>query len=241
MSIMWAIVGTDAYCEQYDFPCPCKYLIQYNAYEISCYGTPMETVASKFKSIPALKIATLQLFIQTEGDSIPADLLGQSRLTYIPGFNYGGVFTIEPNQPYGNPNRPLLTVDPNAFRFSYQPDLPAVFIFKLRHFDTSRLDFQFLSALENQVLALDFDGLLNLQRSLPTLPYLPALRGIDLWNIDFNNVFPEIPDALKCEGIENLRIYITDGKYVNIHQTTFLLFYAVHIFICVCRKFSKNK
>ncbi len=108
--VMGATIAAGADC-QYDFsPCSCSLDVAVkgvNTYDITCNSVPMADVAAAFQSKPVILLKSLQLTVRSEGDTIPADLLGQSR------FATAGNLRVEASS-----GLPILEVDPNAFRLS---------------------------------------------------------------------------------------------------------------------------
>jgi len=102
---------------------------------ITCDEVPMEEVKIAFSRIsPPIDIDDFKLYIrQSSGETIPADLLGQNRVTRALMIN-GPVDT-----------KPLIRVDPNAFRSSIN-SLQSVSIIEL---DSRLLDFGFLVGFQN--------------------------------------------------------------------------------------------
>ena len=88
---MGVTIATAADC-QYDYsPCSCY------SYGIVCDQVPMADVATAFQSKPAMDIDQLFLYVRPEGDSIPADLLGQSRITDRLLLSGSGILRVDPN------------------------------------------------------------------------------------------------------------------------------------------------
>ena len=202
---------TDAYseCNQQNFsPCSCSYDSNYDTYDIYCTNVLMADVATVFQTKPALNIRYLSLVIRPEGDFVPADILGQSRF-FAPPQDYGCFLMIDS---YSASSKPLLTIDPNAFRSSKNVD-GGLYQFELYDIDTSRLDFQFLSDMGNNLTKLDFRKLVNFGRSLPTLPFLPALKSIYFDSlININEVFSSPDAVLNCNGLSDITIAMC--KYI---------------------------
>lgn len=171
-------------------PCSCYRSSNFDCQSlITCDNVSMADVAAVFQSKPAMNITRLILRIRPEGDAIPADLLGQSRLT-------------NELMVYGPQNDPLLKVDPNAFRSSKNSSLNYVF---LSNFDLSQMDFDFLADFPS-VGTLIFDSLLNLDRSLQTLPFLPTLADLHFhYCSDMNKAFNN--SVLKCNGLKKTDLY----------------------------------
>lgn len=131
---------------------------------------------------PPLEIASMALYFGTnylEVSIIPADLFGES---YINGELYL-------DGPYNTFDFTLLTIDPNAFRYS----IATLNYFFMAAVDMARLDFQFLAGLQT-LATLGFSQCLNLIRSLRILPSFPTLRSIEfgdstgLDKVAFNNM-----------------------------------------------------
>ena len=143
-------------------PCTCYKYIDNTIY-VECDEAPMEEIKIVFSRIsPPIEIDYLTLYIRPPpGDSIPADLLGQSRVRG----------ELEIIGQYDLP--PLLRVDPNAFRSS-SDSLQSISFSRL---DSRLLDFGFLSGFRN-LSELSISVVTNLYRSLPTLPALPALTTL---------------------------------------------------------------
>lgn len=178
----WVTITTAADCQNDYTPCNCSYNEAGNSNRITCGGS-MADVATAFQSKPALDIDSLTLNILPAGDSIPADLLGQSRI--IGSLSIGGVG--------------ILRVDPNAFRASKNLSLSFV---SFRDLDTSRMDFDFLIDFPN-IVSMAFSYVLSLERSLPTLPSLPALISLYFqYSSDLNKAFSY--SVLKCNGLKDI-------------------------------------
>jgi len=129
--VMGATIAAGADC-QYDFsPCSCSLDVAVNTYDITCNSVPMADVAAAFQSKPVILLKSLQLTVRSEGDTIPADLLGQSRFATA-----GNLMVAAQSRLY-----PLLEVDPNAFRSS-KNSLGRISIYEL---DAGRIDFNFLT------------------------------------------------------------------------------------------------
>ncbi len=168
----------------------------------------MADVATIFQTKPVLNIRYLSFVIRPEGDFVPADILGQSRF-FAPPQDYGCFLRIDGYT--GNP-KPILTIDPNAFRSSKNVD-GGLYQFELYDIDTSRLDFQFLSDMGNNLTKFDFRKLVNFGRGLPTLPFLPALKSIYFDSlININEVFSSTDAVLNCNGISDITIAMC--KYI---------------------------
>lgn len=199
-------VATAVSC-QYDFsPCDCSLNEADNTYDITCgsssSGIPMAVVAAVFQSKPALYLKTLVLFVQSEGDAIPADLLGSSQFA-----SAGAIFITG-----ALPGQPLLRVDPNSFRLS-KSSLGSI---QFQRVDTNRMDFDFLIDFVS-LTKIEFSYLvLNLDRSLPTLPSLPALKVLNFFETtsDLNKAFTD--SVLKCNGLTTLIMALTDRKLIRI-------------------------
>lgn len=84
-------------------PCTCNY--NGGKRTVYCDKVAMEQIKYVFSNISPIDIDELTLDVPTSGDSIPVDLLGESRV-------------INKMSIRGQYERPLLTVDPNAFRSS---------------------------------------------------------------------------------------------------------------------------
>jgi len=141
----------------------------------------MADVATIFQTKPVLNIRYLSFVIRPEGDFVPADILGQSRF-FAPPQDYGCFLMIDS---YSASSKPLLTIDPNAFRSSKNVD-GGLYQFELYDIDTSRLDFQFLSDMGNNIY---FDSLINI-----------------------NEVFSSTDAVLNCNGISDITIAMC--KYI---------------------------
>ena len=163
----------------------------------------MADVAAVFRTKPALNINYLSLNIRPEGDSIPADLLGQSRFYNAkpqedntnPYCGFSGKFNVNPR----------LTVDPDAFRSQRGGNSSLNYLF-MGDLDTVGMDFQFLSDVGNNLQQIRFMRLLNVEKSLPTLPYLPSLTLLELKDTsDMNKPFSP-GTVLECNGLKTLYI-----------------------------------
>ena len=140
-------------------PCTCYKYIDNTIY-VECDEAPMEEIKIVFSRIsPPIEIDYLTLHIRPPpGDSIPADLLGQSQVRG----------ELEIIGQYDLP--PLLRVDPNAFRSS----IDSLQSISFQQMDSSLLDYSFLAEFRN-LSKLVFIEMSDLHRSLPRLPALPAL------------------------------------------------------------------
>ncbi len=204
--IFWLTIAysdaADTQCNQHNFsPCECIFYNSFDSYTVDCNQVPMADVAAIFQTKPALKIRQLNLNIRPEGDHIPADLLGPSQFQYSPvwetvsGFMYISGF-------YTNPPPWVTVVDPNAFRFPGQQN-STLFKFYLYYLDTSRLDLQFLAHVGRTVEEIQFSQLVNIEKTLPTLPYLPALTNLFFQECSgLNKIYSG--SFLKCNGLESL-------------------------------------
>ena len=169
-------------------PCNCSYNGTYGLF-VSCNDVPMDEVKTIFTTTSPLNIYTLYLRVRPSGDSIPADIIGQSTIEFLELLGH-------PDEPY-----PLLSVDPNAFSSS-KNTLLAVGVYQL---DTGRLDFNFLIGFQKLVSIL-FGSIVNIDRSISTLPALPTLEG--LWfsrTIGLNKAFQSGSDVLQSNGLTVLR------------------------------------
>ena len=96
--------------------------------------------------------------------------------------------------------KPWVTVNPNAL-------------------DLSRKDFQFLAddGGRHLVQKILFQSVTNLEKSLATLPYLPALTVLKLFSSsDLNKAFTD--SVLKCDGLKQVFIDLsTDSKLIWIN------------------------
>jgi len=139
----------------------------------------------------------LTLYIQPSGDTIPEDLLGQSRVT--------SGLSLQ-RRPFGSTFLPL-TVDPNAFRSSTN-SLQSV---EMKYLDISRLNFNFLEDFD-KVRELKFYFDINLDQSIPNLPALPALTTLTFYNstgLDEAFKFRQ-QRALQSTGLTNLEAFNCD-------------------------------
>ena len=100
---------------------------------------------------------------------------------------------------------PWLTVDPDAFRSGRGDEnssLTHLFVWNL---DTSRMDFQFLSDVGNNLQLISFYKVFNMENSLRTLPYLPPLTSPKFEDItDMNKALTGT--VLKCIGLTSLYV-----------------------------------
>lgn len=120
----------------------------------------MEIIKDVFRNTPPIDIDELSISFQAPEESIPGDLLGQSRV--IDQIILRGPF-----------QRTLLTVDPEAFNSS---KITLQYLYLLG-FDMSELDFSFLEGFSKFYL-LSFNDVTNLNLCLPSLPFLPALTDL---------------------------------------------------------------
>ena len=124
----------------------------------------MEEVKAVFNSLTTpIEIHSIGLYIQRSGDTIPADVLGRSPVT-----SYIGII--------GKNNFPSVRVDPDAFRSSRF----TVEKIEFQKLDVSQVDFRFLAG-STQIDQLNFFGVSNIHRSLPTIPDLPSLRQLRMY------------------------------------------------------------
>jgi len=205
MLMMMGVATAAAADCQYDFsPCSCSFDGAANTYDIACDKVPMADVAVVFQSKPVILLKSLQLTVRSEGDTIPADLLGQSR------FATAGNLRVEASS-----GLPILEVDPNAFRSS-KNSLGSI---SLVSFDTGRMDFDFLTDFTS-LTSIQLGLLKNLEMSLPTLPILPALTdfSINSFYADLNKLFSG--SVLKCNGLKKLEITGTTRKLIRKYSHT---------------------
>lgn len=193
---------TAADCQYDSSPCTCFFNEGPKEYSITCDNIPMADVATAFQSKPALDIHRLTLGIRPEGDSIPADLLGKSRITF-----YLAISLAEKG------STPVITIDTDASRSS-KNSLQYVSLGDSRDggLDTSQMDLDFLADFTS-VSTMLFNKVLNLKMSLPTLPFLPSLTGLQLINrfSDINEAFTE--SVLKCNGLKYVTFQLGGKSY----------------------------
>jgi len=152
---------------------PCSCVVFRGALYVRCDHVPMEELQELFSSIPPFEMKSLFLVIQPSGDFIPADVLDKSRVTDHLNF-VGQISSIgmdKSDEPY-----PILKVDPNAFRNS---DTIGGTIF-FNSLDLSQTDFSFLKGIQKTVKELSFVKVTNLDKSLHTLPAMPALTTLSI-------------------------------------------------------------
>lgn len=212
------VTGTadaDTQCNQYDFsPCSCDFYNSTNSYYITCIGAPMVDVAAVFQTKPALNIQTLQLYIRPEGDYIPANLLGPSQFLYSSVWGSASCFLYING--YSEYPASWVVVDPNAFH-SPEHQNSSIFNFFVNFLDTSRLDFQFLSHVGSNLKEIRFSYLTNLEKSLPTLPYLPVLNALRFEHcLGLDKAFSG--SFLNCNGLESIATFDTcEYTYFNVY------------------------
>lgn len=166
----------------------------------------MEEVRIAFSRIsPPIDIDDLNLYIRlSTGDSIPADLLGQSRVR--------GTLGISGPFPYDV--QPLLRVDPNAFRTSSN-SLQSIYFNGL---DSRLLDFGFLTGFRS-VSELSITEVTDLYRSLPTLPALPALTLLHFFDEpSLNTALASGGLVLQCDGLTEISIHNCDLNDVGLAE-----------------------
>lgn len=155
----------------------------------------MDEVKAVFSRTAPIDILYLYLYVRPTGDYIPADLLGGSTVSYHLELNSNS-----------NLNYPLLEVDPNAFRSSKD----TLMLFDMWNLDISLLDLSFLADFQ-KVSSLNFDSIAHLGLSLPTIPSLPALRGLYIYH---STGLDEISQAgenhLKGNGLEEFFVQSSD-------------------------------
>lgn len=176
-------------------PCTCYASANYPS--VDCDEVAMEEVKIAFSMIsPPIVIDRLSLFIRPQlGDSIPADLLGQSQVA-------GALEIYGDSGPYFNSSQPLLTVDPNSFRSSSDTLQSISFI----RFDGRLLDFGFLAGFRN-LQEFKIGEVTELYRSLPTLPALPALSSLSFYyEPSLNTALASGDLVLQCDGLTFLFI-----------------------------------
>lgn len=145
----------------------------------------MDEVKAVFNRTAPIDILYLYLYIRPSGDYIPADLLGESTVSYQLELISNSI----------NPNYPLLEVDPNAFRSSKD----TLMLFQMWYLDTSLSDLSFLADFQ-KVSSLHFEWISNLGLSLPTIPYLPALRGLYIYHATGLNEISQAGDNTHLKG-----------------------------------------
>lgn len=178
---------------------PCNCVNSNGKFSVQCNDVTMEEVKAVFnRTIPPIDIFQLSLFIvPPSGDFVPADLLGQSRTDQL--YFYGPL-----DSPY-----PLLSVDPNAFRSSINT-LQYIYMLRL---NASQLNFDFLVNFE-QVNALEFNYITNLDGSISTLPAMPTLRSLSFFfSTGLNEAFQSNNNAtLKSDDLTFLHMDL--GKVI---------------------------
>jgi len=185
-----------------------------------CDFVPMEAIKSVFGQTEAIDIRDITIQLIEGNNFIPADLLGQSRITdylLIDGWRDA-----------------LLTIDPDALRSS----MDTLQILHLRYLDMTELDFSFLSGFGDQFYSIDFHYQDNLENSLlpTTLPYLPGLTQLSFTCCsDVNKLFTA-DFALQSNGLKFFSID-TAREYTLTVKITIISYY---LFNCLTFLFTKK-
>jgi len=155
----------------------------------------MEDIKSVFTNLTSpISIYQLNLYIQDSGDSIPADLLGQSQVI--------NALSLQ-RRPFGTTYLPL-TIDPNAFRSS-KTSLQSI---EMKYLDASLLNLNFLEGFQN-LRELEFNFDINLDQTVRTFPALPSLTVLSFYNsTGLNNAFQS--GALQSRGLTTLGTFNCD-------------------------------
>lgn len=138
--------------------------------EVECNKVPMKEVKEVFNNInTSIDIVVLTLSAPYGEDFIiPADLLGKSRVTSQL------ILRGSMNNNSTQSGHQLLRVDSNAFRSSNVDS--TLTVLSLHSLNGSQLNLNFVKFFQN-VSKIFFFRVSNLDQSLPTLPYMPALNG----------------------------------------------------------------
>jgi len=141
----------------------------------------MEDIKDIFRKSSLIDMKSLFIVVQPSGDSIPSDLLGQSRIK-------GHIYLVGPKKNEDESYYPSLSIDSNAFRSSYDTIGSIIYFNSI---DLSQTDFGFLKGLKNSITDLNLVHVKNLDKSLHTLPEMPALTTISITSS------PSLREALK--------------------------------------------
>ena len=176
----------------YDYsPCDC-FQSELNGLSISCNLVPMTEIRDLFNQTPPIDISfSLDLFILPNETYIPANLLGESRLT-----NFLGLYGPSTN----------LSVDPSAFDSSRD----SLKLLTLKNIDMGLFNFTFLTDFE-RLTGLEFEAVTQLDKSLPTLPPLIALSTLYFYsgNTGLNEAILQNSSKL-INGLDELVLYDYD-------------------------------
>jgi len=130
---------------------------------------------------------------------IPADILGDKKTEFL---------MIQCNYDDQDPVA-LLKVDVNAF----QSTKHYTKFVSLRNIDSSQLDFGFLSGF-NQLTDLMLNKIRHIEKSLPTLPRLPKLSYLELYNVTgFNESVITFP-TLASGGLKSFA-FVVSGEHTD--------------------------
>ncbi len=181
------VLGADTHCSI------TNYGNNTDTYDVYCNQVPMADIKKQFNDRPTIKINYLDLTVQSGGDFIPADLLGQSQLTYT-------LFIA------GSSLKPSLSVDRNAFRASRNSTLRSVGITQLQG---ASLDFGFLAGFDN----VSYLGITYIENLNPTtLPALPSLNYLSIiYSTGINEAFQDISGNFVLETNQGLGIFDAYG------------------------------
>lgn len=180
-----------------DSPCRVIYSNSSDSYEVYCNLVPMTDIKKQFNDSEPINIHYLEVTLQSGGYFIPADLLGQSRLTDFLNIIGSSVYPI----------KPPLAVDPNAFRASRNSTLKYVTITKVQG---TLLDFSFLTGFDN-IGYLESTYIENLNPT--TIPTLPNLSFLTFgYNTGINEAFQVDGDFIleTSQGLDNFEAYDCD-------------------------------
>lgn len=175
----------------YDYsPCTCFQTELYGL-SISCNLVPMSEIRDVFNQTPPIDISfSLDLFILPNETYIPANLLGESRLT-----NFLGLY---------GPSTSL-SVDPSAFDSSKD----SLQLLTLKNIDTGLFNFTFLTDFE-RLTGLEFEEVKQLDKSLPTLPPLIALSTLYFYSGNTGLNEANLTGVELISGLKELVLYDYD-------------------------------
>ncbi len=157
----------------------------------------MEDVKALFSRIAPFDIEQLYLYIQHSGDSVPADLLSQSRVKSL---------LILDGVKIDNSPVPLLTVDPTAFRSSKD----TLESFRMSHLNTTKIDFGFFNEIP-KIKEIDFFKITDIEKSFHTLPPMPSLSKLTFYSMNgLKDVLKPGNLFLQGGGLNDLLIYNCD-------------------------------
>ena len=186
LMLMWITISS-AQCSYDVSPCTCSESCCNNGDFITCEEVPMATIKAIFETIPATyDFNNIKLSNIIDNDYIPKDILGQSRVKswHVYGCNSGTYF------------HPSILADPDSFASS-KNTLQSIYFYCS---DINRLNFELLTGFD-QLNSISFRSVQGIDKSLPTLPFLPKLKYLSL---DGPDLLKSIEGSvLKCNGLED--------------------------------------